>query len=64
MSATTKLDRDEIAFRVSRAAHLADAFVCAVNTNRCEEADLTSGLEILVEYLQRLSADVQTQGVE
>ena len=59
----TKLTRDEIAFRISRAAELADAFVCATTTNRCEEADLTSGLEILVEYLQRLSSDVQTRGV-
>ena len=63
MIATTKLTRDEIAFRISKAAELADTFVCATSTNRCEEADLTSGLEILVEYLQRLSTDVQTQGV-
>ena len=62
MSATTKLDRNEIAFRISKAAELADTFVCATNTNRCEEADLTSGLEILVEYLKRLSHDVETRG--
>ena len=58
-----KLDRDELALRISRAAGLADAFVCATNRKRCEGADLTSGLEILVEYLHRLSADLQTRGV-
>ena len=58
-----KLDRDENVLRISRAAELADAFVCATSTTRCEEADLSSGLEILVEYLKRLSHDVETRGV-
>ena len=59
-----KLTCDEVAFRIGRAAELADTFVCASDTNRCEPAHFTSGLEILVEYLKQLSSDVQTRGVE